>query len=166
MAAIAAQAAQARARADAAAGGPWEVVPTGQQDALLGWTAAIQMEGGDQWLIAQMRHSVFSRGADDPLSVDECPANAVFIAAARQDVPILADCVDALLAEVAALRVILGDLAQDPAGEGFRLALERGRQAGLSEAEGICRELSERRGFAGSRDCAANAIREAAGRKP
>lgn len=86
----------AKARAEAATEGPWEPLGTG-------------VEGGDHWYVCDRGEAIASISAQDGINEAQREPDATFIAAARTDVPRLADAVLALTAERDALAAIVSE---------------------------------------------------------
>ncbi len=118
---LATLAAEAKARADAATPGEWEIGPAPPTP-----TSFAVWAGGEQMAY------VFGRIGFDASAI------AAFIAHARQDVPALADGVAQQAAYIAELEGLLHDMWQD----GLAAIREAGRQAGLAEAKGIVRGMA------------------------
>jgi len=78
----------AKARAEAATEGPWEPLGTG-------------VAGGDHWYVCDGGEAIALISTQDGINEAQREPDAAFIAAARTDVPLLADAVLALTAALA-----------------------------------------------------------------
>jgi hypothetical protein len=89
----------ARARANAATPGPWTAITSGRAN-------------GDHWYVCDDSQGLAMISSDDGINEDQREPDAVFIAAARSDVPALADEVDRLRAENEQLQELNGQQAR------------------------------------------------------